>query len=76
MIFNATSLEVVSLKIAQCDITLKSVCISPEVYVQSGESPGESYRRICSIPRIFKTNCKLLVCAKRKNKTKRNFSSC
>ena len=32
--------------------------------------------KICSVPRIFKTKCKLFMCAKRKHKTKRNNSPC
>ena len=30
--------------------------------------------KICSVPRIFKTKCKLFMCAKGKHKTKRNNS--
>ena len=32
--------------------------------------------KICSVPRIFKTKCKLFMCAKGKYKTKRNNSPC
>ena len=32
--------------------------------------------KICSVPRIFKTKCKLFMCAKGKHKTKRNNSPC
>ena len=32
--------------------------------------------KICSVPRIFKTKCKLFMCAKEKHKTKRNNSPC
>ena len=31
---------------------------------------------ICYVPRIFKTKCKLFMCAKGKHKTKRNNSPC
>ena len=49
---------------------IKFVCISPEVYVQS----GEKYTKLCSAPSIFKTNCKLFMCPKGKHKTKRDNS--
>ena len=32
--------------------------------------------KICSVPRIFKTKCKLFMCAKGKHKTKRNNPPC
>ena len=32
--------------------------------------------KICSVPRLLKTKCKLFMCANRKHKTKRNNSPC
>ena len=45
------------------------VHMSSFIYVQGGER-----YKICSVPRIFKTSCKLFVCAKGKHKIKRTIS--
>ena len=42
---------------------IKFVCISPDVYVQSGER-----YKICSARRVIKSDLKLFMCAKAKHK--------
>ena len=46
---------------------IKFVCISSEVYYRALKGT-----KICFAPGIFKTNCKLFMCANRKHKTQRD----
>ena len=47
---------------------IKFASITPEVYVQR-----DKMTRMCSVSRIFQTNCKLFVCAKEKTRNKRDI---